>query len=96
MDEQKINNAFQRTPHLNILADLYLGKNLTLHLEKVQSEIETVQFIIDQEGYLQPGIDGILDMKLYFKRLESHISRAVIDPNHRPSPEDTINTDCDD
>ncbi|AMR32392.1 hypothetical protein A0256_13650 [Mucilaginibacter sp. PAMC 26640] len=94
MDQKQMDDSFRVSTYANILADLYLGKNLTDHFEKLQTEIEAVDFIINQEGYLHPDINDNLEMKAYIKRLEGHLRKAIVDPSHRPDPEETKNTDC--
>ena len=95
MDQQQMDGAFRPNRHLNLLEDLHLGRNLNFHLEKIQIALEAVEYIIDEDGYLHPGINDNLDMKAYFKRVDGHLRKAIIDPNHRPAPEVTNNTDCD-
>jgi hypothetical protein len=83
MDQHTLDNAFTPAKHLNVIADLMLGKNLQEHKATVASSIEAADFIIEQEGYRSPDIALMLEMKSYFVEMHGHIEKSIADPSYR-------------
>ena len=84
MDQKRLDLAFNGARHLNTIADLMNGRNLAKHQVTVQEDIEAVDFIIEQEGYLHPDIDDLLDVKRHLGAIAGFIQKGIDDPAFKP------------